>query len=84
MHDSTLKLTLRYLVSILIVGIFVFPIAWWGLTSVKPISAVFDKDRIVVFDFEPTLENYRVTVLGYSKRGSKEDGKTLMGSSGNN
>ena len=84
MHDSTLKLTLRYLVSILIVGIFVFPIAWWGLTSVKPISAVFDKDRIVVFDFEPTLENYRVTVLGYSKRGSKEDGKTLMGTSGNN
>ncbi len=84
MHDSTLKLTLRYLVSSIIVGIFVFPIAWWGLTSVKPISAVFDKDRIVVFDFEPTLENYRVTVLGYSKRGSKEDGKTLMGTSGNN
>ena len=84
MHDSTLKLTLRYLVSIIIVGIFVFPIAWWGLTSVKPISAVFDKDRIVVFDFEPTLENYRVTVLGYSKRSSKEDGKTLMGTSGNN
>ena len=84
MHDSTLKLTLRYLVSIIIVGILVFPIAWWGLTSVKPISAVFDKDRIVVFDFEPTLENYRVTVLGYSKRGSKEDGKTLMGTSGNN
>jgi multiple sugar transport system permease protein len=45
---------------------------------------VFDKDRIVVFDFEPTLENYRVTVLGYSKRSSKEDGKTLMGTSGNN
>ena len=84
MHDSTLKLTLRYLVSIIIVGIFVFPIAWWGLTSVTPISAVFDKDRIVVFDFEPTLENYRVTVLGYSKRSSKEDGKTLMGTSGNN
>ena len=84
MHDSTLKLTLRYLVSSIIVGIFVFPIAWWGLTSVKPISAVFDKDRIVVFDFEPTLENYRVTVLGYSKRSSKEDGKTLMGTSGNN
>ena len=84
MHDAKTKVFLRYFTSIIIVAIFVFPIAWWGLTSVKPISAVFDKDRIVVFDFEPTLENYRVTVFGYSKRSSAEDGKTLMGTSGNN
>lgn len=55
---------LRYAASAAVVAIFMFPIFWWGLTSIKPSSAIFDKDRVVVFDFEPTLDNYRVTVLG--------------------
>ncbi len=27
--------------------VFMFPILWWALTSIKPISAMFDKDRVV-------------------------------------
>ena len=50
MLGNTMKSTLRYLVSIFIVCVFIFPIAWFGLTSIKPISAVFNKDRVVVFD----------------------------------
>ena len=84
MQDSTLKITLRYIFSILIVGIFVFPIAWWGLTSIKPISAIFDKDQVVVFDFKPTLENYRVTILGHQKGGIANNEKSTFGTSGGN
>lgn len=53
--------------AVLVVGLFMFPLFWWGLTSIKPISAMFDKDRIVFFDFKPTLTNYAVTLLGKSR-----------------
>lgn len=57
---------LRYVLAITITCIFMFPIFWWGLTSIKPTSAIFNKDEVVVFNFKPTLDNYRVTVLGAS------------------
>ncbi len=82
MVTGKFKSTLRYLVSMLVVCVFVFPIAWFGLTSIKPISAVFNKDRVVVFDFEPTFENYRVTVLGGLKSDTKSNSSILMGTSG--
>jgi multiple sugar transport system permease protein len=41
-----------------------FPLFWWGLTSIKPVSAIFEFDRITWFNFTPTLDNYRVTLLG--------------------
>ncbi len=44
-----------------------FPLFWWTLTSIKPDYAIFDKDGINWFNFEPTLENYQVTVLGQSR-----------------
>ena len=47
----------RDALAVLVTGIFLFPIFWWALTSIKPMSAVFDKDRIVWFDFVPTLIN---------------------------
>ena len=80
MKTATLKTTVRYVVSLVIIAIFIFPIAWFALTSIKPISAVFNKDRVVVFDFKPTFDNYRVTVLG----GRKADANSsiLMGTSG--
>jgi multiple sugar transport system permease protein len=58
---------LRDIAAVLVTGVFMFPIFWWALTSVKPISAMFDKDRIVWFDFVPTLINYAVTLLGRSR-----------------
>ena len=80
MNTATLKTTARYIISLVIVAVFIFPIAWFALTSIKPISAVFNKDRVVVFDFKPTFDNYRVTVLG----GRKADANSsiLMGTSG--
>ena len=82
MLGETFKSTARYLTALIVVGIFIFPIAWFALTSVKPISAVFNKDRVVVFDFKPTFENYRVTVLGGLKSDTKTDSSVLMGTSG--
>lgn len=58
---------LRDTVAALITTIFMFPIFWWALTSIKPISAVFDKDRVVWFDFKPTFINYGVTLFGQSR-----------------
>lgn len=82
MNTARIRTTARYLISIMIVGIFVFPIAWFALTSVKPISAIFNKDRVVVVDFEPTFENYRVTVLGGRKSDNTANSSILMGTSG--
>jgi multiple sugar transport system permease protein len=64
---------LRDAVSVFVTAIFMFPIFWWALTSIKPISAVFDKDRVVWFDFTPTVINYAVTLFGRS-RSQLDDG----------
>ena len=82
MVTAKLKTVARYIVSIAIVAVFIFPIAWFALTSIKPISAVFNKDRVVVFDFEPTFENYRVTVLGGRKSDTNSNSSIGMGTSG--
>jgi multiple sugar transport system permease protein len=58
---------LRDCVAVFVTGIFMFPIFWWALTSIKPNDAVFNKDRVVVFDFIPTAINYVVTLLGKSR-----------------
>ncbi len=77
--NRLLVVTLRYSVAIAVVGLFMFPIFWWGLTSIKPISAIFDKDKFVILDFVPTLDNYR-TVLAASW-GSTMDGRPAILSS---
>ena len=82
MVTAKLKTAARYIVSIVIVGVFVFPIAWFALTSIKPTSAVFNKDRVVVFDFEPTFENYSVTVLGGRKPDTSSNSSISMVTSG--
>ena len=82
MFNQTLKNAARYIIAIFVVAVFVFPIAWFALTSIKPISAVFNKDRVVVFDFKPTFDNYRVTVLGGRKSDSQANSSILMGTSG--
>ncbi len=82
MNASAAKNVLRYLLSITIVCIFIFPIAWFALTSIKPVSAVFNKDEVVIFDFKPTFENYQVTVLGGKKTDTKSGSNIGMGTSG--
>ena len=56
---------LRDLGAVVVTGLFLFPLFWWALTSIKPADAVFNKDGVVWFDFTPTLANYAVTLLGY-------------------
>jgi multiple sugar transport system permease protein len=73
---------LRDTVAVLVTGIFMFPIFWWALTSIKPISAVFDKDKIVWFNFKPTLINYAVTLLGRSRSQLAIDDGLGMGVAG--
>ncbi len=80
-------IVLRYVTAILITAVFMFPIFWWGLTSIKPTSAIFNKDKVVVFDFKPTLINYRVTVFGANPAeltGGTTGSGTTMGTGGEN
>jgi multiple sugar transport system permease protein len=63
----------RDIAAVFVTALFAFPIFWWALTSIKPMSAIFDKDRINWFDFSPTAINYRVTLLGQS-RAQVDDG----------
>ena len=55
---------LRDLAAVLTVGLFMFPLFWWGLNSIKPASAIFENFSVTWFDFTPTLDNYRVTLAG--------------------
>jgi multiple sugar transport system permease protein len=73
---------LRDIVAVFVTGLFMFPIFWWALTSIKPISAVFDKDKIVWFNFVPTLINYAVTLLGRSRSQLAIDDGLGMGVAG--
>jgi multiple sugar transport system permease protein len=57
----------RDIAAVTVTGLFMFPIFWWALTSIKPISAIFDKDRVNFFDFTPTFINYGVTLFGQSR-----------------
>ena len=72
----------RDFLAVFVTGIFMFPIFWWALTSIKPMYAIFDKDRIVWFDFKPTIVNYAVTILGLSRSQLAIDQGFGMGISG--
>jgi multiple sugar transport system permease protein len=73
---------IRDSIAVLVTGIFMFPMFWWALTSIKPISAVFDKDKVVWFNFKPTLINYAVTLLGRSRSQLAIDDGLGMGVAG--
>jgi multiple sugar transport system permease protein len=62
-QDSKFGQSFRDLAAMATVALFMFPIFWTALDSIKPASAVYDKDRVVWFNFVPSLSNY-FTVLG--------------------
>jgi multiple sugar transport system permease protein len=82
MQGSMAKVLIRDVAAIVVVGIFMFPLFWWALTSIKPDYAIFDKDGINWVSFEPTFDNYRVTVLGQSKLADANEQGIAVGSAG--
>lgn len=58
-----LKLLLRDASAIVVVGIFLFPVVWWAYASIQPYTAIFNKDQLPFFNFEPTFDNYRSAYL---------------------
>lgn len=73
---------LRDVTAALVTALFMFPIFWWALTSIKPISAIFNKDHVVWFGFKPTLINYAVTLFGRSRSQMAIDEGLGMGVAG--
>jgi multiple sugar transport system permease protein len=82
MERSAAANLMRDVAAVLVVGAFMFPLFWWVLTSIKPDYAIFDKDGINWFSFEPTTENYRVTVFGQSKLADANEQGINVGSAG--
>ncbi len=54
---------LRDLAAVAVVSLWMFPIFWWFLSSIKPFDANIDIGRINFFDFIPTLENYALVLF---------------------
>jgi multiple sugar transport system permease protein len=69
MQPTFTQRILRDVLAIVVVAVFMFPIAWWALASVKPYTAIFDPSGPNYVDFTPTADNYRVTLLGVSRVG---------------
>ncbi len=82
MEQSFAARTLRDIAAVLVVIVFTFPIFWWGLSSIKPYSAIFNAPGPVYVDFVPTLENYRVTLLGQSRVSSAIESGGTYGAGG--
>ncbi|HRY25865.1 MAG: carbohydrate ABC transporter permease [Geminicoccaceae bacterium] len=66
MQGSPASRLARDLAAWLVVLVFVFPLFWWVLASVKPYTAIFAQPPVYV-DFEATAENYAVTIGGQSR-----------------
>lgn len=64
MQPSLALRLLRDGLAVAVVAAFLFPLFWWGLTSIKPGYTILDQHRIVVFDFNPTWDSYAVTLAG--------------------
>jgi len=56
----------RDVAAVLVVGLFMLPMYWWLLASIKPVSAQFDLGGNVFFDFVPTFDNYAATLFGFN------------------
>lgn len=66
MNGTFATRTLRDVAATLVVLVFLFPIGWWALSSIKPYTAIFNTTPIFT-DFAATLENYMVTLGGRSR-----------------
>lgn len=55
---------LRDATAIVVVAIYVMPIIWWGLSAFTPADALLDLQRVLTFDYAPTLDNFALTMLG--------------------
>ncbi|MCB2013146.1 MAG: carbohydrate ABC transporter permease [Geminicoccaceae bacterium] len=66
MPGNTARLVLRDVLAWLVVLAFLFPLFWWVLASFKPYTAIFAQPPVYA-DFEPSVENYEITIAGKSR-----------------
>ena len=64
--NRALKIELRYAAALSVVVVFMFPIIWFGLTAIKPRSAIFNKDTVIWFDFVPSADSFLSVWFGPS------------------
>jgi multiple sugar transport system permease protein len=64
MRSAPLPGFLRAAAAVAVVALFLFPLAWIALTSLKPADAILNKDGAIWFAFRPTLDNYAQALAG--------------------
>ncbi len=47
-----------------VVTVNLLPIVWWGVSAFTPADALLDVRRMLTFDYQPTLDNFAVTLFG--------------------
>lgn len=81
MNGTFASRTLRDVAAALVVFVFLFPIGWWALSSIKPYTAIFNTTPVYT-DFVATLENYAVTLMGRSRIASTLEQGGVGGATG--
>lgn len=62
--EFTAATLLRYGLAMAVTTLFLLPIFWFALISLRSVSDIFNRGDLIVFDFAPTLNNYRAVLLG--------------------
>jgi multiple sugar transport system permease protein len=63
---SLLRKLRRDIAAVLVVGLFMFPLFWWLLSSIKPTSVQSNLAGNVFCDFVPTFDNYAAAIFGFN------------------
>ncbi len=62
MNQSAIYNFFRDITAGFVFAVFMFPIFYWAIVSIQPVSAIFDIDHINFFNFVPTFNNYILTL----------------------
>jgi multiple sugar transport system permease protein len=62
--------------------LYVLPLLWWIISAFTPADALLDINRMLTLDFQPTFDNFAVTIFGEAgtildSRGSLFDSVTI-------
>jgi multiple sugar transport system permease protein len=58
------KTIARDVTAVAVTAVYVLPIVWWAISAFTPADALLDLQRMVTLDFQPTFNNFALTIFG--------------------
>ena len=74
--NFTVATLLRFGLAMALTLVFLLPIGWFALISLRSVSDIFHRGDLIVFNFVPTLNNYRAVLLGENPAGGGSQSAT--------